>query len=209
MSRNLDHILWATPWFDSGVDLIERLTGIRPRHGGSHPGLGTQNALLGLGDKCYLEVIGPDPSQNVPGGLGERLAALAHPQIFASAVRAADLSATAAVVREIGLSTDGPVAMERRADAGRALRWHVLMTADAEFGLALPFFIDWATEDHPAETAPAGCELSSFEILHPSAPRLSGLLARLSIDIPASLSSRGGFIAELATPNGRLVLTGA
>ena len=61
-----DHLVIATPDLDSAVDALADQIGVRPSPGGKHPGIATQNHLLSLSDSCYLEVIGPDPSQPAP-----------------------------------------------------------------------------------------------------------------------------------------------
>ena len=63
---DLDHLVYAVPDLAAGVAAITALLGVAPSPGGPHPGLGTRNFLVSLGESCYLEIIGPDPEQPQP-----------------------------------------------------------------------------------------------------------------------------------------------
>ena len=46
----IDHLVFAAPTLAQGIEHIADLTGVAPRPGGKHAGMGTHNALVKLGD---------------------------------------------------------------------------------------------------------------------------------------------------------------
>ena len=209
MSVMLDHLLWAVPDLDAGVAGIAALTGVTPSGGGSHPGFGTRNALLSLGPDVYLEVIAPDPAQAGPaaGALAAGIAARRAPGLMSFAVAVPSIASAAASVAAAGLATDGPVAMTRRRADGVELAWSVLF-AQGPLGPVQPFFIDWHASPHPARTAPGGCRLARFVVLHPDPPAVRAQFAPQGITVEVAGASTPGFLAELITPRGTVWLTG-
>ena len=101
----IDHIIWATPDLDACVKGFAKMTGVEPRIGGSHPGLGTRNALLSLGAKLYLEIIGPDPAQDLTDTYGGVFAKLSAPGMFTAAARSDDLPGIQRKLTQAGLAS--------------------------------------------------------------------------------------------------------
>jgi hypothetical protein len=58
-------LVYGVEDLQQGVEYFHKLTGIEPAIGGKHTGLGTHNAIFGLDNNTYFEIIAPDPSQSV------------------------------------------------------------------------------------------------------------------------------------------------
>lgn len=205
----LDHILWAAPDLDDGMRRIEALTGVKPARGGSHPGLGTRNGLMALGDGLYFEILAPDPAQNLDDNLGGRIAALPRPGLIAFALAGDDLAAARAAAGRAGLSADEPVAMSRTRPDGVRLDWSVMYFRHPSFGEPAPFVIDWGSSPHPSRSTPKGCTLMSFAALHPEPEPLAEAYRALGIPLEVERAAEPGFMARLNSPKGTIVLLGA
>jgi hypothetical protein len=208
MNVELDHILWAAPDLDAGSALIGRLTGIEPARGGSHPGIGTRNSLLSFGD-TYLEIISPDPAQSLDGNRGGAIAGLSAPGLVTFGVRTSDLSAYGAAAARAGVGTAGPIEMGRTRPDGFRLEWACLYVTHPVFGEIIPFAIDWKGSAHPSDSAPRGCRLRDFTVLHPEAAQLADIYRTMGISVAVQLADRPGFLAILETPGGQVMLTTA
>ncbi|MEV7417369.1 VOC family protein [Streptomyces sp. NPDC089919] len=174
--QGLDHIVYATPSLEDTVAEFARRTGVHPAPGGSHPGLGTRNHVVGLGGSAYLEIIGPDrgqPAPDHPRPFG--IDGLREPVVATWVLRPPDLDEAAARLRALG-HDPGPVrTMSRTAPDGTTLSWR--LTDPAAAGL-LPFLIDWGTTPHPTTAPLPQTPLTSLTLHSPTPP--TPLLASLN-----------------------------
>ena len=178
----LDHIMYAVPDLENSMAEIASTTGIVPSDGGVHPGNGTRNALLGLSNSSYLEIIGPEKKQNLENTLGELLASKNASGIRAWAVAVSDLASVADVAQELDFRVRDRKEMSRKTPEGSLLEWELLFLEDA----LLPFFIDWKGSEHPARKAPSGCGLSELSISAEEPKVYQELLNKLQLEVSVS-----------------------
>ena len=115
----LDHIILGCSDLDRGIDLLEQNTGVRPAFGGVHPGRGTRNALLSLGERRYLEIMAPDPKQQDIVRFPQ-IRQMTNPRLVGWAVHPGDIAAAAKRLRENQIAFQGPDDGSRKRPDGRA-----------------------------------------------------------------------------------------
>lgn len=135
----LDHVLLGCSDLERGIAFVEGRIGVRAAFGGVHPGRGTQNALLSLGGRRYLEIIAPDPQQ-ASAKLANNLRELNEPRLVGWAAHPGNLDQFANRLHSAGIAFEGPQPGSRKRPDGRVLHWKTL-TLKEDHGV-LPFFIE-------------------------------------------------------------------
>ena len=183
-TARIDHFMYAVPELEAGVAWATQTFGVSPEFGGVHVGLGTQNALLSLGD-TYLEIIAPDPKQSSTGRFGQQFAQLEKGGMVTWAAQG-NLRDIATHLNNQHIETQGPNTTQRKTTSGELLVWELLFPQKTGFGGRLPFFIDWLACDHPSKTNPVGGQLLELQICVPNPTELSALLAGLDLQLQIS-----------------------
>jgi hypothetical protein len=203
----VDHLIYATPDLNRGVEEIEKLLGVRATPGGQHPGRGTRNALITMGPATYLEIIAPDPEQpppKTPRPFG--IDGLKESRLVAWAAKGDDLDRLRDEAGRKGTRLGEVISGSRRRTDGVLLSWRY---TDPQTVLAdglVPFFIDWGQSPHPARTAAKGASLIALRAEHPDAQRVQRLLRELGIDLPVRAGDKPALVATIDSPRGRVEL---
>lgn len=206
LEKALDHLLLGVPNLEEGIAWVEEKTGVHAALGGRHPGLGTHNALLSLGQKQYLEIIAPDPTQTTLAPQFAFLQLATTPRLLTWAAVTNDIHALAAQAHAAGFALNGPNAGSRTRLDGAMLQWKTLFLRN-EFSLLIPFFIAWgAGTRHPSEDSPAGCTLQSFALEHPQPEKLHAALCQLGIEAKVTRGNEARLHAIFDSPKGRIEL---
>jgi hypothetical protein len=183
-SRHLiDHIIYVDPDLEHGIRTFANEYGVAAVPGGSHRGIGTRNALIGLRSPAYLEVMGIDDDQDVqasnrPFGLDR----MSVPRFVAWCARATrPLEETMAIARAAGLDLGEILEMSRRRPDGSTFSW-TMTTPWANRYDVLPFYIDWGDGASPAASLSPALTLVSLTLVHPQSGRIRAMLDALGED---------------------------
>ena len=195
---DFDHVILFTPRLSAGIEEFARRTGVTATFGGRHPGRGTENALVSLGDGHYLEILAPVLPQ--PDS-GSRL----RPTGWA--LHTSMLDSVMARVRAAGFELMGPLPGSRRTADSTLLQWRTAGTGGQGLELA-PFFIEWAPgTPHPSTTSPDGCRLVELTLTAADTTRLHGFFDAAGYRAKLRQGSPAGLQLTLDCPKGRVVFS--
>lgn len=213
---DFDHLVIAVPNLAESVEQWHSFLGVEASPGGTHPGLGTANALLGLdsddsddgglevGREIYLEILGPDPEQD-PALAASRLAGITEPRAQRWAIHPADFDG---LVTSASRSSQPHVDlgevhdMTRRTPEGTLLEWRLTRRTPLALGGIQPFLIDWKDSPHPArQTMPAVC-LERFWATSADVDTTSRVLRSLGATIEVEAGDTETLHATLKGPGG-------
>ena len=211
LTSDIDHLVVTAPTLASGIQHVEQSLGCKMQSGGQHPRMGTHNALLKIGDRCYLEVISIDPSTTSPSRPRwfelDTLLPETPPRLATWVLRTNDIY-TVSNAAEIDL---GIVEEMSRG----TMEWQITIPPDGRLpfhGIA-PAVIQWKGEVHPASRLPeSSVSLMQLAGHHPSAQQITALLNVASFDGPFSVVEPPdgvsvGLTATFQTPKGMVILS--
>ena len=210
----IDHVIWAVPDLENGVEYFKQLSGIDPIVGGVHPGRGTRNSLVSAGDMMYLEIIAPDPAQmpfdpvETPvQAFATQISMMDGPEVDMFAFSSSDLEWVAARGRELGLEVVGPSPGQRMTPDGVLIRWSHLDFIGHDFGQFMPFALNWLDSPHPSTTSPEGALIEGITVQHPRADELRRIYQALGVPAEVVQADEPMIIVHMRSERGSFELT--
>jgi hypothetical protein len=204
----IDHVVYAVRDLDEAAERFRRDLGLDSTPGGRHPGWGTANRIVPLGED-YLElisVVDGDRAARTTFGRSLLERSAVGDGWFAVCVAADDLQA---VARRLDLEVS--MGSRERPD-GSAVRWRSAGLEDPRREPWMPFFIAW---DVPPELHPGRARaghgvkargIASVEVGGDVAA-LDAWLDGQELPIRVAGDPEGIHSVALATPEGELVIS--
>lgn len=204
----IDHLVYAVPHLEQGIEEIDARFGVRPQYGGRHLSKGTHNALIGLGSSCYFEIIAPDPeNKNIqpPRWMGVDL--IQKPSLTRWAISTPNIQQDAALLGSLQPALAQLEKGSRQTADGTTLSWELSVPLAQPTIEIAPFLIHWGDTPHPSSKLAKGCKLLSLRAMHPQIDTYRNLIDQFGINIQFEQAAVPQLIATFDTPNGKVSLT--
>ena len=86
------------------------------------------------------------------------------------------------------------------------LSWELLFLTSISSDPVLPFYINWGTSPHPAQTAPSAAVLKSLTVGTPNEPIVASIFASMKLDVPVTYANENSIRATIKSRNGEIIL---
>jgi hypothetical protein len=206
--RQIDHLVYCVPNLEAAMDEFENLTGVRPVFGGYHTTQGTKNALVGLSDQCYLELLAVDDENkkiDPPRWMG--IDFISKSKMTRWALHSSDLEADSQILREYHSDLGQVTGGQRRTDEDDLLKWQLTLPGAQPEVEIVPFLIDWSKSDaHPADNLGRKCSLLGMDFFHPQPELVESVLGRLGLKVKVAEAEVVAIRVRLKTPRGMVIL---
>ncbi len=207
--RKIDHIVYAVHDLDQAIKDVSVLTGATPVFGGYHTHKGTKNALLHLGNQCYLELITVDEANEkikAPRWMGVDL--IKEPRITRWSLKSTDLGADSEMLiayqHDMGVIDKG----SRKMTNGQTLQWGMILPLSQPAVDIIPFATDWQDSDvHPTDQLPETCALASLSLAHPNPNAARKTLKDLGLSMDIDTSPEPRITIQIKCPKGLVSLS--
>ncbi len=208
MSHAIDHLVYAVSDIAAVTQTLEKSLGIRPIVGGRHPQHGTRNALLNLGDQCYLEILAVDENNKdsqTPRWMGIDL--IEGPTMTRWALKSSDLQSDITTLNHFGYGSQDISAGHRKTTSGALLKWQMILPRATPCVDVVPFMVDWSqSAQHPCQVLESGCKLEALTIYTERVRQLTDLCQALDIEVGIKAGSPK-ISAKISGPSGMVILS--
>jgi len=204
MTKKIDHLVYCVQNLEDAISDLEKKLGVTAIIGGRHTTQGTKNALINLGDKCYLEILAIDhENQTVKTDRWMGIDLLQESKITRWAIKSNKIIADAKYLEQYNKLMGHVTKGSRKMTNGKTLIWQIAMPLSApEIDIA-PFITDWSDSDaHPTDSLDHKCKLLELRLSHPNPKDLENLFYKLDIGVSITKSENISIKAIIQCPKG-------
>jgi len=204
MQRKIDHIVYCVPNLEKAIIELENKLGVKAAIGGRHLTQGTKNALINLGNKCYLEILAIDEdNKDITTNRWMGIDLLQGSKITRWALKANDIKKDAAHLQEFNTNMGQVTGGSRKMTNGKTLTWQIAMPLSTPEVVIIPFITDWSdSEAHPTDSLDHDCKLLELRLSHSNPLSIENLFDRMNITLSITKSEAPSIQLIIKSPKG-------
>lgn len=212
----LDHVVLGIDDLDKGIEALERITGVTAKFDGRDARLGTQSAVIGLGERAFLEIMAPDPKAD-PARVDPQFKSMVLDRLegfesltpFSWAIGTSNFERSKALARRAGSYVSDIEPGTRKRGWGRRTDWTWAHVTRPHSNV-MPIFVQWDQDTKPPqERAPEGCRLDQLRLHARVFKSVHTLLAAMQVDVEVEGTDQESIDLVLACPGGEVIIEGA
>jgi len=205
--RHIDHIVYAVQNLEEACDYLESTLEVKPIFGGYHKTKGTKNALLNLGDNCYLEILAVDKANDsITGSRWMGVDLIKETRITRWAINSNSLVDDQQKLREYNENMGEIFGGSRETPNGGLLQWEMILPLALPTIELAPFMVNWSQSSiHPTEALANECSLIGIDFYQTKAESTEKLFTDLGINTQIHQSTESKIVIQIKTPSGKII----
>lgn len=204
----IDHLVYCVHDLDVSIEHFYEAYGLKATIGGKHANQGTRNALINLGNNCYLELLAIDKeNKSIARNRWMGIDLLQVDKFTRWAMGSSQIDSLSKSLREYNEILGQSIQGERLKPDGTLLSWKMTVPASHPEVELMPFLIDWSDSvSYPTDGLDQQGQLIELQLLHPEPDKLKPAFIELGIDIPIEKNEEVSIKALIEGPMGRFVI---
>ncbi len=207
IGREIDHLVYVVKDLEAAMIWFEIKLGCQVTFGGYHTTQGTKNALINLGNQCYLEILAIDGNTSIPAPRWMGIDVFDEPQLTRWSLKSTDLQHDSQILKKYNPQMGEIKGGQRKTSSGNQLTWEMIMPLAKPAVEIIPFMTDWQQSAvHPTGQLPEECELIELELTHSSPHLIQKVVDELHINGTIKKGNEISIKAKIKCPNGIILI---
>lgn len=200
----IDHLVYCVHNLEDGINFFKDNYGMQAVVGGKHLNEGTKNAIINLGNKCYLEILAIDEENtNHTKDRWMGIDQLTTSKTTRWAIKSTNLEVDKQVLlkynNQLGNIENG---LRKRPDNNN-LTWKLTKPLSHPEVEVVPFLVDWSDSDsHPTDGLPVFGSLLDIVLGHSNPEKVGACLYGLDVNILVKSSDKSFIKVVIDGPQG-------
>jgi len=206
--RKIDHLVYCVEDLTTARTDFKSKYGLESVIGGKHLKHGTHNALINLGNQCYLEILAIDKENEVdPDHIWMGLNFLQNEKFTRWALKSDDILFDQSCSMKYDPALSELSEGQRKKPDGAVINWQMIRPISTPEVEIFPFFLDWSSSHaHPTDDIPISGQLLSLSLTHPEPSRFETHFKALGIDLTVTQGVTAKILAKIKTSKGVFVI---